>query len=116
MSSRLHARTAAAACTLLTLVAVSRGAALPTSARETGGAFFKQFYDGLGDKSLFSTSGYWTNGPPFNSGWDPAYWGSENGVLLLRLKKDRFQWQGSDLPYTGGELQSNVEYGVGCYS
>lgn len=37
-------------------------------------------------------------------------------ALVLKLKKDRFQHNGADVPYTSGELRSNIKYGAGCYS
>lgn len=110
-------RAVAAVAVVLGIVALARGAALRTSARELGGGFLDKFDGPTGlDHERFSTSGYWNNGQPFNSGWDPAYWTVKDQTLILSLKKDRFQHQDWDFPYTSGEIRSRVDYGEGCYS
>lgn len=93
-------------------------AELQTSSRNLGGAFLEEFDGPTGlNKELFKTSGYWSNGQPFNSGWDPSYWTVEKSTaLVLFLRKEQFYHGEWDLPYTSGELRSHAEYGAGCYS
>lgn len=76
----------AAVFALMALAGGAAGAAVPTSSRQAGAGFFEEFKTPAGiDASLFMTSGYWSNGQPFNSGWDPAYWTTIQNTLFFGL-------------------------------
>lgn len=83
-----------------------------------GAGFFEKFDGPTGlNHSLFQTSGWWYNGQPFATGWDPGYWTViKDSILVLSLRKERYQTGSADVPYTGGEIQSKAEYRAGCYS
>lgn len=83
-----------------------------------GGKFLAAFDGETGlDHGLFWTSGWWNNGQPFNTGWDPGYWAVvKSSVLVLLLRREPFRLRGWDVQYTGGEIHSHAEYGAGCYS
>jgi beta-glucanase (GH16 family) len=100
------------------LCALGAAAALPgVSVSQAGGGFYEQFDGAHGvNDELFAHSGYWSNGQPFNSGWDPSYWTVQSGIMFLGLRKERFHRGNWDLPYTGGEIQTHAQYGAGCYS
>lgn len=116
---------AAAAAALLEVPLADTGAAAEVRVLSeqrpgpgVGGGFFEQFDGPTGlNHDLFSTSGWWHNGQPFQSAWDPGYWTViKSSVLVLYLRKDRYQRGADDVPYTSGEIRSKAEYGAGCYS
>lgn len=113
----------AAWCVLLACVSAAARAAGAAgglggaaAVRQLGGAFLGEFKWGGLDPARWVSSGWWSNGQPFNSGWDPGYWAINFHTLELLLKRDRFQHQSWDLPYTSGEIRSTAQYGEGCYS
>jgi hypothetical protein len=71
------------------------------------------------NSSRWFTAGYWWNGVPFGSGFQPNYYSIASNTLSVYADSSKFPVNdeiGTVLNYTSTEIRSKEYFGFGCYS